>query len=76
MLTLLFIVYANSRPAAFAIFYSMLVAAFILLFVLGGRFPASVETAISEDARLYFQAFYSHFFFYLFGAFSAFVFHK
>ena len=76
LLSLIFLLYSKNRPAALGLIYLLLVGTLILVFAIGGKLPVSVPTAISEDARLYFQAFYSHIFFYLFGVVCAFMFNK
>lgn len=76
LLSFIFVIYAKNRPAALIVLYLLLIATFILVFAIGGKFPISVQTVISDNAILYFQAFYSHIFFYLFGVTSAFIFHK
>jgi hypothetical protein len=75
-LTLIFVLYTHKRVAAHIILTVLLVNAFVLLFVLSSSLPSSVETAISPEAQLYFKSFYSHHFFYLWGAILAFAFEK
>lgn len=72
----IFAVYSYKRVVAEGILYLLLILNLIFLFVFGGKLPTSVETATSESSVLYFQAFYSHLFFYLFGIYSALIMHK
>jgi hypothetical protein len=70
------LVYGKKRIAALAVLYSLLLTSFVFVFTFGGKLPSSIQTAISDEAVLFFQAFYSHLFFYLFGTYLALIFQK
>ena len=76
ILSLLFLLYGVKREVANMVLGALTIVSLILVFVLGGKLPVSIETMISDNAQLYFQSIYSHIFFYLFGTVMAFTLDK
>lgn len=74
--SIIFIVYGKRRLFAYVLIYGFLITSFIFVCVFSQQLPSSIQSAISEDAILFFQAFYSHWFFYMVGVELAFLFEK
>lgn len=66
-----FFIYFHDKKIAYIYLGVLILASWVLLFVLSGDMITTVDTAVNSYSQLYFRSFYSHSLFYLFGVMMA-----